>query len=312
MSRYDDEPFMLWFTRPTATWLELSAEARGVAISIAMTMATGQSGSLTLRKGLPSLARVVQIPWEKLEPALSELIAAGKLEWDGSRFVLFDPEYADRKRKSSADRMRDKRSKDAAKAAPAPDSPPPSSPRPRDASDARDVTSVTAVTDPPCDVSDAPSNLISSDLISDQIPEEIPSARARPAPSAPDPQGPEPEWWAGVLTTIGMDTGVHLPGRESWLRYAGHRASKAQREGRPQPATQADAVHWLATVLVPEARKAREQERRQRDRDAKFDRPRAGPPAPGDTQKITDSQAKAFAEQIRARVAANQSRKETA
>ena len=305
MSRYDDEPFMLWFTRPTATWLELSAEARGVAISIAMTMATGQSGSLTLRKGLPSLARVVQIPWEKLEPALSELIAAGKLEWDGSRFVLFDPEFANRKRKSSADRMRDKRAKDAAKAAADTDSPPPVSSRPRDAGDTCDVTSVTRATDLPCDVSDAPSNLISSDLISDPISEEIQSARARPTTPAvtADPDNPEPDWWPGVLETVGQGTGVHLPGRESWLRYAGHRASKFR------PAERRDAVHWLTTVMVKEAREAREKARRDRERDAKFDRQRAGPPNPSDPGKaISDAEHKVIAEQIRQRTAQAQRR----
>jgi hypothetical protein len=102
-----------------------------------------------------------------------------------------------------------------------------------------------------------------SSSFSDQeikIPEEIPSARAKP-----DPGAKPPDWWASVLETMAMQTGETIPAGEAWLRYAGHRASKNL------PANREDALYWLTTVMVPEARKARAEARRQSDRDAKFD-----------------------------------------
>jgi hypothetical protein len=91
----------------------------------------------------------------------------------------------------------------------------------------------------------------------------------RPKVSVPDPESPEPDWWAGVLETIETGTGVAIAGRESWLRYAGHRNTKRM------PATRADAVQWLSAVMVKEARDAREKARQQKDRDAKYDGERA-------------------------------------
>ncbi len=260
MSRYDDEPFLLWFTRPTATWLELSAEARGVAISVAMEIGHGKSGGITLRKGLQSLETTIRIPWAKLEPALAELIAAGKLTWDGARFVLFDPEFADRRRKTSADRMRDKRSRDLTPSKASPEA---------SVCDASDVTSVTHVTESTCDAGDGTSNLISSDL----------SGSLGGAGGATPPA-----WFGEALETVEVQTGEKLRPPDSWLRYSGHRA------GKGIAANQQDAVYWLATVMVPEARRERRAESDKRDRDAKFDAERAGrhskfapaetPPAP--------------------------------
>jgi hypothetical protein len=121
-----------------------------------------------------------------------------------------------------------------------------------------------------------------------------PTARLTGAVSA-DPANAPPSWWDGVLETVGGGTGVHLPGLESWLRYAGHRASKGW------PADRGDAVHWLTTVMVKEAREKRDKDRQQRDRDAKWDRQRSGPePAPPPSQK----QAEAMAEELRKRIAA--------
>ncbi len=197
MSRYDDEHFLLWFTRPTPTWLELSAEARGVAISVAMAL-NPKTGELTLRKGLASLARLVQIPWEKLEPALAELIAADKLIWDGSRFVLSDPEFASRRRKTSADRMRDKRDRDRT---------PSTVPTPP-VSDACDASDVTAVTQDPCDACDAPSSLVLSSLVLDQ---DLSDAREAPGSSHPDATAPPPTWWDGIIATLTMSMGEALP-----------------------------------------------------------------------------------------------------
>lgn len=130
-----------------------------------------------------------------------------------------------------------------------------------------------------------------------------PEVSRGPASSA-DPMQPPPDWWAGVLATIHSDCGVTLPGREAWLRYAGHRVSKSQREGRPYPATQPDALHWLAGVMVPEARKERRAESDKRERDAKWDRQRSGPASPGEGTKLTEAEAKSFADQLRQRMAA--------
>jgi hypothetical protein len=275
MSRYDDEQFLLWFTRPTPTWLELSAAARGVAISVAMEL-NPRTGALTLRKGLASLAVLVRIPWETLEPALAELIAAGKLAWDGSNFSLSDPEYGERRRKTSADRMREKRERERQS------SPPPPS---CDASDACDVTSVTPI---PCDAGDAPSYLISSDLISDRkIPEEIPSARAR-APDPPVSTGPPP-WFGEAIETVEAQTGEKLRLADSWLRYSGHRTNKGL------PKNQQDAVYWLTTVMVPEARKERRDESSRREREAKRT---TGQPVFEQPQKLTPDEQRKLAEQI--------------
>lgn len=289
MSRYDDEHFLLWFTRPTPTWLELSAEARGVAISVAMVL-NPKTGELPLRKGLASLARLVQIPWEKLEPALAELVAAEKLAWDGSRFVLSDPEFSDRKRKTSADRMRDKRSRDRTPSS----APPPPKPPTRDGSDARDVT---GVTDEPCDARDAPSSLVLSDLVLD------PDLRdAREGPVHPDATAPPPSWWAGVIETVRMSCGEALPSPgECWLRYAGHRESKAIQTERPYPASKGDAVQWITAVLVKEVRAARNEASRKRERDAKFDTDRAArrPPSPfTEPEKLTPEKQRELAEKF--------------
>lgn len=147
---------------------------------------------------------------------------------------------------------------------------------------------------------EVPTSTFNSDLRSGseiKIPEEIPSARARP-----DPTAPPPPWWDAVLATVGMNTGVDLPGGEAWLRYAGHRAGKAL------PATQSDGLYWLTTVMVPEARKALGEAARQRDRDAKFDRQRAGPGTTTEPLRETPAQSKAFAEELGRRVAARKAR----
>lgn len=171
MSRYDDEHFLLWFTRPTPTWLELSSNARGVAISVAMVL-NPKTGSMTLRRGLASLAKVVSLSWEdELEPGLAELIAAGKLAWDGSTFTLFDPEHADRKRKSSTERSRDHRERKRR------DSEPPADPE----CNARNVASVASVAPPDCNSATSPlisSSLVSSDLPDPDLPDRSP-VRAR-------------------------------------------------------------------------------------------------------------------------------------
>ncbi len=87
----------------------------------------------------------------------------------------------------------------------------------------------------------------------------------------PDRSGGPPEWFGLALGTVEMQTGETLRPTDSWLRYSGHRA------GKGIAPTQQDAVYWLTTVMVPEARRERAEATRQRERDAKFDKARAGP-----------------------------------
>lgn len=107
---YDSDEFIPWYREATPTWLELSDAERGVLVSVAMEL-NPKTGERILRRGLSSLALVVQIPWERLEPALARLIALGKLEWDGGRFALRDPGYLERKRKTSTERVREFRAR---------------------------------------------------------------------------------------------------------------------------------------------------------------------------------------------------------
>jgi hypothetical protein len=124
----------------------------------------------------------------------------------------------------------------------------------------------------------------------------------RPA-SAPewsaDPQKPPPDWWDSVCETVQFETGVDIPRGEAWLRYAGHRGDKRR------PPERGHAVYWLTTVVVKEAREARDNARRQADRDAKFDRARGGPPEP---VRETPEQSAKFAAELAARVAARKAR----
>lgn len=284
MSREDD--FIPWYRRATAGWLELSGLARGVLVSISMEL-NPKTGELTLRRGLPSLAILIRLPWEIIEPALAELVAAGKLEWDGSRFVLFDPEYTQRKRKSSTERMAEKRARDKSKSAPPP-------------CDASDVTSVTH---PPCDASDGPfilSPLISSDLISEKIPEEDPSARA-PAPTEPTEAIP-PTWWDAACETVESGTGTPIQRKLAWLRYFGHRKTNGKR------ITRSDAVYWLTTVDVREAQKERQAAADKREREAKWDRQRAGPGTLTEPRVESEAEREANAQRFAARLAAGRAK----
>jgi hypothetical protein len=108
---YDDEEYLPWYRQPTPTWLELSAGARGVLVSVAMTL-NCRTGEVHLRKGLPSIATLIRLEWADIEPAVAELLDTGKLEWDEARLVLRDPEFLARQRtrpKSGAERMRELR-----------------------------------------------------------------------------------------------------------------------------------------------------------------------------------------------------------
>ena len=101
-------------------------------------------------------------------------------------------------------------------------------------------------------------------------PSPSPPLQTPPPPGVPaDP----PDWFLGVIDTIAMNTGETLEPGTSWLRYAGHRASKDP----PKPTSPPDASYWLTTVMVPELREIRRREVRDSERMEVFRRDRNGP-----------------------------------
>jgi hypothetical protein len=112
---------------------------------------------------------------------------------------------------------------------------------------------------------------------------DLPDRSLMRARAAPDPAAAPPDWWEGVLATVAQNA-EPLPAGEAWLRYAGHRA------GKRYPATREDALYWLTTVMVPEARDRRDVARRRDDREAKWDRQKAGPGTLTDPTKPTPEQ----------------------
>lgn len=276
MRSYDDVDFRPWYLPDTARWLQLSLGARGLVAELVRKL--DRHGRIALGEDpAADLAIILRLDGGDTRKALDELIAAGRIVWDADARVLIDPDLPARLRQGSASRMATKRARDKAAAAP----PISASPAP----DPDSVTSRHARHIP------SPSDLICSDLISDlKIPEEIPSAReapdepeppvVRPLASVPDASGPPPPWWPDALATVHVQTSTLLPAGEAWLAYAGHRA------GKRLPATQQDALYWLARVMVPDARKAAAEAVRTAARDARWDAERkaaagAGPPPGG-------------------------------
>jgi hypothetical protein len=186
---------------------------------------------LTLKRGLQSLETLLRRPWPEIEPGLSELLASGKLAWDGSRFQLSDPEYAERRRKTSRDRMAAKRARDAAS---------------NDAdvqSDVCDASDVTPVTPTPGDACDVTSLLISSDLPSgsDPIRSDQPGRSDQP-----------PGWFLAAVATA-EQAGCPVPEAEVSQRYIQYLGSATNRKLAP---TQAGAGSWLVSTLRAERSKA--------------------------------------------------------
>jgi hypothetical protein len=277
----EHDKWIPWYVEDTPGWLELSLAARGAMEGIARKL-NDKTGRLTLRRGLPSLALLLHVSWAELEPALAELVASGKLEWDGAAFQLIDPEYVERRRHSSADRMAAKRARDRGKEV-TPVTSPPSLPS--------HVTPVTAVL--------VSSTLISSesDLGSDarDLPTGVRERIVEPITEV----GPPPAWFPTAVDVVAMNTGIALPVGEAWLRYDGHR------QGKGLPRTQPDAQYWLTTVMVPEAREVLRRATRDKDRDAKFDRDkRFAKEGPEKPPPPTKAQAQAFADQLEARLRA--------
>lgn len=139
----EHDKWIPWYVEDTQGWLELSLLARGAMAELARKFNT--KGELYLKRGFSELAFLLRLDLStEVEPALAELVTKGKVTWDAERCVLSDPDYTFRKRRSSADRMADKRARD------------------REAKrDASDVTPVTVTHVTPVLVS---SVLVSSDL----------------------------------------------------------------------------------------------------------------------------------------------------
>lgn len=273
---HDDRKFRPWYTPDTARWLRLSLAARGL---IAELLRKWDDRGEIRADDAEDVAILLRLDVADVSRALDECLAAGRLTWDRGAGILRDPDFLARQRRSSADRMRDKRRRER---------------EARNGCDARDDRDVT---DKSCDGGDAPSPLLSSDLISSEgeRERETPPA-ADPAPTSADPS---PPWFGAVVETVSQTTGEQLRPPECWLRYAGHRAEKGKRPSAN------DARYWLTTVMVPEAR----EERRRANRDAERDRSRggAGPPAKP-PPKLSPEDTKRFADELRRQVAATEAK----
>jgi hypothetical protein len=266
---HDDRKFRPWYTPDTARWLRLSLAARGL---IAELLRKWDDRGEIRAESAEDIAILLRLSLAEVEPALDECIRAGRLQWDGTGGVLRDPDFAARMRRSSAERMRDKRRRDAERAAAVVTDVTPC--------DARDVTSVTHKT---VTGSDVTSPLLSSDLISSSREGE----REREAP--PDKA---PDWFVAVCDGIAMDTGEQFAVPEAWLRYSNHRATKGI------AVSERDARYWLGTVMVPEARKDRRAESDRRLNQQRRDGP---PEKPKPSREEARREAQAFAAAMAAR-----------
>lgn len=112
----------------------------------------------------------------------------------------------------------------------------------------------------------------------------------------PEVTADRPAWFDQAADTVEGSTGAVIDRPAAWLRYSGHRKTNGKTMGQP------DAVYWLTAVDVQEARKRRDEVRRQEDRD----RARNGPTAPPRPSK---EQSRAFAAELAARVLEGRDRK---
>lgn len=106
---YRNADWIPWYVDDSPGWLELSLAARGAMAEIARKL-NRKTGTIELRRGLSSLAGLLRVRWEgELEPALTELIEKGKLTWNGDAGLLCDPDYLDRRRPTSTERVNEYR-----------------------------------------------------------------------------------------------------------------------------------------------------------------------------------------------------------
>ena len=267
----EHDKWIPWYVEDTPGWLELTLAARGAMEGIARKL-NDKTGRLTLRRGLPSLALLLHVTWAELEPALGELIRCGKLEWDGSTFQLFDPDYGERRRHGSADRMANKRARD------------------------RGVTDVTSLPSPaslPSLVTPVTAVLVSSDLISDpdmDLTREAPSGIR--AAVATDPGDLTPEHRT-IAAQVCEPTGARLDVDHEWRTYVARCGMTGSY------VTSSGWRYWLCNAVKYAAKdRARE---RQRDDDA-AERKRFAREGPAPPPKLTKAQSEAFAEQLAARM----------
>ncbi len=275
----EHDEWIPWYVEDTPGWLELSLGARGAMEGIARKL-NRKTGQLALRRGLSSLAILLHVRWDELEPALAELIAKGKITWDGSLFVLFDPDYLERKRRSGADRMADLRSR--RKSTP----PPP----------VTDVTSQASLSSPASHVTDRDgcdscSSLLSSDLISSDLRSEIASSGVildRTAPLEPD---------AGVVfDTIATNRHVGQEPEVAWTNFTGHFA------GQHFPSREAVLGRWQKWVSQQAVYSAKERDKDRSREDAAAERKRFAREGPEKPPPQTKAQSEAFAKELRARM----------
>lgn len=103
---HENERWIKVYTRDTGGWLELSWQARGLALEISRKL--DAEGRLPLgRRGIQSLAGVVRGRWEDLRPFVDELLTDGRFEvLEGN--VLWDPEHKARQSAVSSPALRKK------------------------------------------------------------------------------------------------------------------------------------------------------------------------------------------------------------
>lgn len=228
-SEHDD--FVPWYRRDTAGWLRLSLAARGAMAEIVRKL--NRNGELRLSGGLADLAVILRLEWAgELEPAVAELIAAGRVEWDGSRYTLRDPEFDARKRKSSTERVKEHRERKRRETEAG-----------CNAGNVSSVTPVTPVTGNACNA-ETPSLSILSDLSLSSVSSrsDLPGRSEGVAAG-----GAPPPWFAEAVEIVRMNAGLEVddvPAR--WLEYTSART----RKGWPMGAQ--DAAGWLSSVLRSE------------------------------------------------------------
>lgn len=113
--RWEDERYIRFYTRNSPDWLGMSWQARGL-FGLLM-REVDRAGILKLGKGgLKGVARVLQAPWDEIEPALQELLDDGcvKLGTDGTTLVI--PNFIEAQETAQSDAARKRKSREAARA----------------------------------------------------------------------------------------------------------------------------------------------------------------------------------------------------
>lgn len=108
--RWEDEPWVKLYTRDHADWLEISGPARSVFYTLLRKVEP--AGIIHLGKsGIRGIAKLIEWPWELLEPYLQELIADGCLQVSADRLTIKNFIEAQSARTSDVQRKRIQREK---------------------------------------------------------------------------------------------------------------------------------------------------------------------------------------------------------